>query len=87
MTKQVNITNLFEVKTIRFKCNKCLTVIESSITTPSIVQKECPACGANFDMHYFRALAQVKSGLCELKTVKEADDKSAEIEILTEIDH
>ena len=86
MTRQVNITNLSEIKTLRFKCNKCLTVIEFSIGANAIIQKQCLSCGANFDTLYFHAISKVKEGLKDLRSVKDMKDDTAEIEILTEIE-
>ena len=85
MTKKVTLTNLNEIKTLRFKCNSCEAVIELPANKSSnlIIQTNCLSCGKPIHTNYLQAFSKIKEGLKDLNEIKNQNDTAFEIEAIT----
>ena len=71
MTRIVYNTDLKEVKSIRFKCLKCGTVIERNIELSSNFHKQCVQCDAPIPMEVTSAFYNLNEAIHRLRKAKD----------------
>ena len=84
MTKSIHLTNLKDITTIRFKCNKCRAVIEVSATEWAVNPKECFNCAIPFSYRYRKAWENLMDTLMGIKVMVESNNHDVDIEFITE---
>ncbi len=84
MSKKILISNLDEIRALRFRCNNCGTAVELPVSVNVRISSCCINCGKEFANKYIEALYNIKKALICIDDMQKINNHDMQIEVVTE---